>query len=58
MEKLSKEIKGGIKDLKFSMNIPREIHREFLIQTTIDGIDMKDVLMDAIYQYLRKHKRI
>lgn len=54
LDKLSHKMKEGRGFIKFSMNIPRDIHREFVIKTTMDEIDMKDVLMKAIYEYLRK----
>ncbi len=56
LDQLTDEIKNGKKNVKFSMNIPAKIHKQFSIKTTVQGIDMKDVLMEAIHKYLSKSK--
>lgn len=47
------EIKNGSKFVKFSMNIPRQLHEKFRKKSFLDNKDMKDVLMDAIEKYMR-----
>lgn len=51
---LSKEIKYGSKFVKFSMNIPRSLHSEFRRKSFLEELDMKDVLINAIVEYLKK----
>ena len=41
--------------VKFSINIPRKIHRRLKAITAIEGKDMKTVIMDNILKYLEKH---
>lgn len=53
LDELTEEVNRR-KFVKFSMNIPTKIHLQFSIKTTVQGLDMKDVLMKAIYNYLEK----
>lgn len=53
MKQLKDELTKGSATVKFSMNIPRELHREFRKKTFLAEIDMKDVLLDAIRKYLK-----
>jgi hypothetical protein len=42
--------------VKFSMNLPRHIHKRFRIKASIDGVDMKDILMPIILKYIENYK--
>lgn len=50
---MREEIKNGSKFVKFSMNIPRTLHRKFKRKAFLDDKEMKDILMDAIDNYMR-----
>jgi len=50
---LKMELNNGSKFVKFSMNIPRSLHKEFRKKCFLEDKDMKDVLLEAIEQYMR-----
>lgn len=54
VELLREELTTGSKFVKFSMNIPRTLHKEFRKKCFLDERDMKDILLEAIEQYMRK----
>ena len=41
--------------VKFSINIPRKIHRKLKAVTASEGKDMKTIIMDNIVKYLEKY---
>ncbi len=41
--------------VKFSINIPRKIHRKLKSVTASEGKDMKTIIMDNIVKYLEKY---
>ncbi len=41
--------------IKFSINIPRQIHKKLKTAVSSEGKDMKTVIMDNILKYLEKH---
>jgi hypothetical protein len=43
----------GTSNVKFSMNIPRQLHEQFRKKSFLAGLDMKDVLIEAINNYVR-----
>lgn len=45
-------LKGGC--CKFSMNIPRPIHKKFRIKALKEGKEMKDILMPTILKYIEE----
>lgn len=52
-ERLKKQMQNS-DCLKFSMNIPRQIHKKFKAAACSEGKDMKEILMDNIMKYLEK----
>ena len=53
VETLREEMSAGSKTVKFSMNIPRSLHKEFRKKCFLEDKDMKDVLLEAIEQYMK-----
>lgn len=53
LEKVKKQmIRSGC--LKFSLNIPRAIHRKFKIKALNNGKEMKDIIMPMILKYIEE----
>jgi len=52
-EKLKKQMLNS-DVVKFSINIPRPIHKKLKAASASEGKDMKTVLMDNILKYLEK----
>ncbi len=52
IKKLREELKNGSPTVKFCMNIPRKIHREFKKKAFLAEKDMKDILLEAIRKYM------
>ncbi len=52
VKQLRDELENGSRFVKFSMNIPRPLHREFKKKCALAEIEMKDILMQAIQKYL------
>lgn len=53
LEKVKKSmIRRGC--LKFSLNIPRAIHRKFKLKALSEGKEMKDVIMPMILKYIEE----
>lgn len=42
--------------VRFNMNIPRKIHRQFKAAVSSEGKEMKTVVMDTILKYIEKSK--
>lgn len=42
--------------VRFNMNIPRKIHRQFQSIVAAEGKKMSGVMMDNILKYIEKHK--
>lgn len=40
--------------LKFSLNIPRAIHRKFKMKALSQGKEMKDIIMPMILKYIEE----
>lgn len=53
MDLLREELERGAKFVKFSMNVPRVLHKEFKRKSFLEEKDMKDILMEAIVNYLK-----
>lgn len=53
MERLRKQMQNS-DCVKFSVNIPRQIHKKLKTAASSEGKDMKDVIMDNILKYLEK----
>lgn len=53
MEKLRKQMLNS-DCIKFSINIPRQIHKKLKACSASEGKDMKTVIMDNILKYLEK----
>lgn len=51
------ELAHGSKTVKFSMNIPRKLHGEFRKKAFLSNIDMKDILLEAIREYLNEKNK-
>lgn len=52
LEKLREELVEGKKFVKFTLNIPRELHYQFDMKTTKERVRMSDVLREAIHKYM------
>ena len=53
LEKVKRQmVTGGC--LKFSLNIPRSIHRKFKIKALNNGKEMKDIIMPMILKYIEE----
>ena len=46
----------GNRYVKFSLNIPRSLHKEFKVRAFADERDMSDILLAAIDDYLNGRK--
>lgn len=53
LEKVKRQLVRG-SCLKFSLNIPRSIHRKFKIKALNNGLEMKDVIMPMILKYIEE----
>jgi hypothetical protein len=53
MERLRKQMLNS-DCVKFTMNVPRQIHKKFKTAAASEGKDMKTVIMDNILKYLEK----
>jgi hypothetical protein len=53
MERLRKQMQNT-DCVKFSINIPRQIHKKLKAASASEGKDMKSVIMDNILKYLEK----
>lgn len=53
MERLRKQMLNS-DCVKFSINIPRQIHKKLKTASASEGKDMKTVIMDNILKYLEK----
>lgn len=52
VRELREVLANGSKTVKFSMNIPRQLHQEFRKKAFLEDIDMKDILIEAIRKYV------
>lgn len=52
VEQLRHELINGSKFVKFTMNIPRKLHHDFKVRCTVENLDMKDILIEAIRKYM------
>ena len=46
----------NVSHIRYSINIPRELHYKFKEKSFLAGLDMKDVLLKAIVEYLNERK--
>lgn len=53
LDVLRAELSTGSKFVKFSMNIPRSLHKEFRKKCFLEEKDMKDILIEAIKKYMK-----
>ncbi len=53
LQKVKKQmVRSGC--LKFSLNIPRAIHRKFKVKALSNGKEMKDIIMPMILKYIEE----
>lgn len=53
LDVLRAELSTGSRFVKFSMNIPRSLHKDFRKKCFLEEKDMKDVLLEAIDNYMK-----
>jgi hypothetical protein len=53
MDRLRKQMQNS-DCIKYSINIPRQIHKKLKTAAASEGKDMKEVIMDNILKYLEK----
>jgi hypothetical protein len=53
MQRLRKQVTSSV-CIKFSVNIPKLIHKQFKSAAASEGKDMKDILLANILKYLEK----
>jgi len=58
LKRISDEINEGNPFFKFSMNVPKALHREFRKICFLKEIDMRQVLLEAISEFVKKNKKL
>ena len=54
VEEMRDEMLNGSKSVKYSINIPRKLHGEFRKKAFLSSVKMSDILLEAIYDYLKE----
>ena len=49
---IREQILKGSKTVKFSMNMPTDLHRDFRKKAFLEDRDMKDILLEAVRKYM------
>lgn len=54
LSSISNELKHGKKKVKFNMNLDRKKHQQFKAKCAMNGVEMTEVLMATIDEYISK----